>query len=591
MLQGTGSDVGKSLLVAGLARAFTRRGLAVRPFKPQNMSNNAAVTADGGEIGRAQALQARACGVAPTADMNPVLLKPQSESGAQIVRRGPGPWRMPRPREYRAAGAEPAAGGARRFARLGRGGRPRAGRRRRQPGRDQSARRRHRQYGLCRGGRCAGRAGRRHRARRRHRPAGRHPRAAVARASAARLAGYIVNKFRGDVAAVRRRHRRDRRAHRAALRSGSCRGFRARCSGCRPRIRWRCPLRSPGTAGASAAGRSRRRADPHRRAAVAADRQFRRSRPAARRAGGRARHGAGRAGRCRAMRRWSILPGSKATIGRSRLPARARAGTSTSWRITAGAAGCSASAAATRCSAGRIADPARQRRAGRRRRRGSGCSTSTRCSAATSGSPRPPGVELASGVPVRGYEMHLGTTTGPGLARPMLRLGGPARRRGQRRRPGRRLLSARPLRQRPRSAAPFSPGSARTRAAIRYEAPGRGDARRARRPSRSAASTSTALLAAARPPRLSDERPEMQHASQAPAPARPRPGRRACRAAARGAMSAGVRARRAVAEPGIGDDAPRHSGAARRARGRAPRPSPPPASRHWASGACGRRAA
>jgi adenosylcobyric acid synthase len=85
MLQGTGSDVGKSLLLAGLARAYTRRGLKVRPFKPQNMSNNAAVTVDGGEIGRAQALQARACGVPPLADMNPVLLKPQSECGAQIV--------------------------------------------------------------------------------------------------------------------------------------------------------------------------------------------------------------------------------------------------------------------------------------------------------------------------------------------------------------------------------------------------------------------------------------------------------------------------------------------------------------------------
>ncbi len=88
MLQGTGSDVGKSLLVAGLARAYARRGLAVRPFKPQNMSNNAAVTPDGGEIGRAQALQARACGAVPSVHMNPVLLKPQSEIGAQIIVQG-----------------------------------------------------------------------------------------------------------------------------------------------------------------------------------------------------------------------------------------------------------------------------------------------------------------------------------------------------------------------------------------------------------------------------------------------------------------------------------------------------------------------
>ncbi|WP_046023470.1 cobyric acid synthase [Magnetospira sp. QH-2] len=85
MLQGTGSDVGKSLLTAGLCRAYGRRGLTVRPFKPQNMSNNAAVTPDGGEIGRAQALQARACGVAPDIRMNPVLLKPQTDVGAQVV--------------------------------------------------------------------------------------------------------------------------------------------------------------------------------------------------------------------------------------------------------------------------------------------------------------------------------------------------------------------------------------------------------------------------------------------------------------------------------------------------------------------------
>jgi len=88
MFQGTGSDVGKSLIVAGLARAYRRRGLAVRPFKPQNMSNNAAVTAEGGEIGRAQALQARACGIAASVHMNPVLLKPQSEIGAQVVIQG-----------------------------------------------------------------------------------------------------------------------------------------------------------------------------------------------------------------------------------------------------------------------------------------------------------------------------------------------------------------------------------------------------------------------------------------------------------------------------------------------------------------------
>jgi adenosylcobyric acid synthase len=88
MFQGTGSDVGKSLIVAGLARAFALRGLKVRPFKPQNMSNNAAVTADGGEIGRAQALQARAARTPATVHMNPVLLKPQSEIGAQIVVQG-----------------------------------------------------------------------------------------------------------------------------------------------------------------------------------------------------------------------------------------------------------------------------------------------------------------------------------------------------------------------------------------------------------------------------------------------------------------------------------------------------------------------
>jgi len=120
MLQGTGSDVGKSLLLAGMARAFTRQGLRVRPFKPQNMSNDAAAAADGGEIGRAQALQARACGAPALTDMNPVLLKPQSESGAQIVLRGR-VWGTASAREYRrlAPGLLPAVLDA--FARLAEG--------------------------------------------------------------------------------------------------------------------------------------------------------------------------------------------------------------------------------------------------------------------------------------------------------------------------------------------------------------------------------------------------------------------------------------------------------------------------------------
>jgi adenosylcobyric acid synthase len=88
MIQGCGSDVGKSLLVAGLCRLLANRGKVVRPFKPQNMSNNAAVTAGGGEIGRSTALQALACRTPPTVDMNPVLLKPQSDMTAQLIVRG-----------------------------------------------------------------------------------------------------------------------------------------------------------------------------------------------------------------------------------------------------------------------------------------------------------------------------------------------------------------------------------------------------------------------------------------------------------------------------------------------------------------------
>ena len=88
MVQGTTSDAGKSALVTGLCRYYKRRGELVAPFKPQNMALNSAVTLDGGEIGRAQAVQARACGLEPHTDMNPILLKPNSDKTAQVIMQG-----------------------------------------------------------------------------------------------------------------------------------------------------------------------------------------------------------------------------------------------------------------------------------------------------------------------------------------------------------------------------------------------------------------------------------------------------------------------------------------------------------------------
>ena len=172
MLQGTGSDVGKTVLVAGLCRAARKRGMVVRPFKPQNMSNNAAVAdlpgeTGGGEIGRAQWLQAIACGARAVDPHEPGAAEAAERD--RVAGRGAGQGLRPG-QGARLSGDEAAVDGcgAGFLGQGGRGGRPRHRRGRRFAGRDQSAAARHRQYGLCHARRRAGHPGRRHRSRRRH---------------------------------------------------------------------------------------------------------------------------------------------------------------------------------------------------------------------------------------------------------------------------------------------------------------------------------------------------------------------------------------------------------------------------------------
>jgi adenosylcobyric acid synthase len=183
MVQGTTSDAGKSTLVTALCRWLLRQGVAVVPFKPQNMALNSAVTADGGEIGRAQAVQAQACRLAPHTDMNPVLLKPNSDTGAQVIIHGRAVTSMNAVayHDYKAIAMQAVLASHERLSGLSGGD----GRRRGLAGRDQPARRRHRQHGLCRSGRLPGDPGRRHQPWRRVRPPGRHAGAAVAQRAGA----------------------------------------------------------------------------------------------------------------------------------------------------------------------------------------------------------------------------------------------------------------------------------------------------------------------------------------------------------------------------------------------------------------------
>ena len=229
MLQGTGSDVGKTVLVAGLCRAARNRGCA-----SGRSSRRTCRTTPPSPTCRARRAAARSAGrngcrrwpaaCAPSVHMNPVLLKPQSETGSQIVVQGK-VFGQAKARDYQPL--KPQLMDAvleSSWRKRRRGRRPRHRRGRGLAGRDQPARRRHRQHGLCHPRRRAGGPGRRHRPRRRDRLDRRHASRSCPTRTGAMIAGYLINKFRGDVSLFDDGHRGDRRASPAGPASASCPG-------------------------------------------------------------------------------------------------------------------------------------------------------------------------------------------------------------------------------------------------------------------------------------------------------------------------------------------------------------------------------